>query len=929
MPLPIVPDLKQIQAKRIFVDRDKPRTIFADAVEHIPADGNELLVFYGVSGQGKSALSRKFKELIAGNKERFRHVHCGLVDFKEHRLDDPALIMLWLRDALADADSGLRFPVFDLAFAKYWNEAYPGQAMPEFRGGWLAEETGRAVIEAVPYVGSLLGRLAHNGIHAARRHFTKRDNDAVAKIFKDGETVPAFEIRGLLPELLASDLKNWRHREESARFVVLIDEYEQLFEKGELDQAARDNAYDKVIRDFVRHVSGVLVVIFGRERLEWKRFEPKWTEELEKVHHLLGGLSEKDADTFLREVPVSEPAVRKAIIESASTAEKGDAQRGVLPVMLDLAVDHYLSLKHDHQVPQPASFAINSPDFVVRRDALLRRFLRQYDPSLESTLKRLAVARRFDRAAAAFLIREFSTGFPLDRLRDLENLSFVDKLPDGDASLHEVIRAGLMAQLDPYDLRRTEAALLEHFSARAHSRDPRAIRRENAQALLEATYYKAKIAPQEIFSWWIEEIQESGPFDHPHIAVSLNNLANNLDGQGRYTEAEPLYRRALELSGANLPADHPDIAGSLNNLANNLDHQGRYAEAEPLHRHALELSGANLPADHPDIAGSLNNLANNLDHQGRYAEAEPLHRRALELRDANLPPNHPDIGGSMDNLASNLDRQGRYAEAEPLHRRALALMEANLPPTHPGMAASVNNLARHLDNQGRYAEAEPLHRRALALMEANLPPDHPHIAVSLNNLANNLDHQGRYAEAEPLHRRALALIEANLPPTHPGMAASLNNLARHLDNQGRYAEAEPLHRRALALMEANPPPDHPHIAVSLDNLANNLDNQGRYAEAEPPHRHALELREANLPSNHPHIANSLSNLGCNLDNQGRYAEAEPLHRRALALMEANLPPNHPDIAATLNNLASNLDYQGRHAEGEPLHRRALEIENAS
>lgn len=78
----------------------------------------------------------------------FAAILCGLVDFKEHQLSDPALIMLWLRDALADADADLRFPTFDLAFALYWKDAYPGQAMPEFRRGWLVEETGRAVLEA-------------------------------------------------------------------------------------------------------------------------------------------------------------------------------------------------------------------------------------------------------------------------------------------------------------------------------------------------------------------------------------------------------------------------------------------------------------------------------------------------------------------------------------------------------------------------------------------------------------------------------------------------------------------------------------------------------------------------------------------------------------------------------------------------------------
>ena len=36
---------------------------------------------------------------------------------------------------------------------------------------------------------------------------------------------------------------------------------------------------------------------------------------------------------------------------------------------------------------------------------------------------------------------------------------------------------------------------------------------------------------------------------------------------GRYADAEPLYRRSLEIREKQLGRDHPDVADSLNNLA--------------------------------------------------------------------------------------------------------------------------------------------------------------------------------------------------------------------------------------------------------------------------------------------------------------------------------------------------------------------------
>ena len=62
-----------------------------------------------------------------------------------------------------------------------------------------------------------------------------------------------------------------------------------------------------------------------------------------------------------------------------------------------------------------------------------------------------------------------------------------------------------------------------------------------------------------------------------------------------------------------------------------LDAQGRYSEAEPFARKALELAEREFGASHPTTAATLNNLAQLYGDQGRYAEAEPLFRRSLAL----------------------------------------------------------------------------------------------------------------------------------------------------------------------------------------------------------------------------------------------------------------------------------------------------------
>jgi tetratricopeptide (TPR) repeat protein len=54
--------------------------------------------------------------------------------------------------------------------------------------------------------------------------------------------------------------------------------------------------------------------------------------------------------------------------------------------------------------------------------------------------------------------------------------------------------------------------------------------------------------------------------EHPYVAKSLNNLAKLYYSQGRYTEAEPLYVQALELSKRVLGANHPTTTTIHENL---------------------------------------------------------------------------------------------------------------------------------------------------------------------------------------------------------------------------------------------------------------------------------------------------------------------------------------------------------------------------
>uniref|UniRef100_UPI000A752B74 tetratricopeptide repeat protein n=1 Tax=Geitlerinema sp. PCC 9228 TaxID=111611 RepID=UPI000A752B74 len=85
-------------------------------------------------------------------------------------------------------------------------------------------------------------------------------------------------------------------------------------------------------------------------------------------------------------------------------------------------------------------------------------------------------------------------------------------------------------------------------------------------------------------------------------------LAGLYQSQGRYEEAEPLYRQALEMRKRLLGEQHPDVATSLNNLAELYRSQGRYDEAEPLYRQALEMFKRLLGEQHPRVSPPVSTI---------------------------------------------------------------------------------------------------------------------------------------------------------------------------------------------------------------------------------------------------------------------------------------------------------------------------------
>ena len=94
--------------------------------------------------------------------------------------------------------------------------------------------------------------------------------------------------------------------------------------------------------------------------------------------------------------------------------------------------------------------------------------------------------------------------------------------------------------------------------------------------------------------------QVLGP-QHPDFATTLINLAYLYYAQGKNTEGELLYQRALAIKEAALGPQHPLVIQDICGLADLYSDEGKDAQAKVLYQRALTLGEQALGSQHPDV----------------------------------------------------------------------------------------------------------------------------------------------------------------------------------------------------------------------------------------------------------------------------------------------------------------------------------------
>ncbi|MEZ5357444.1 MAG: hypothetical protein R3F48_01345 [Candidatus Zixiibacteriota bacterium] len=326
-----------IQRKDIFVGREKEIEIFRQALAAkfgTTAIGDEsaepmVLVFHGVAGIGKSEISKKLMtETLTNVYSKAIGVQ---IDLEETLFHTPESGTLQIRERI-HSQYGVKFPVFDIAYAVYFAKAYPDLQLSTKsfallgHSEILSEITGviakTPIIGWAPKIGKLLGTISKS----SQEWWRTRGNELLQQI----SSLETHQIVKYFPAFIAEDLAS-HFKKTGLPVVIFIDTYEKIW--GDSKDEPLQEAKDKWIVDLAKASTRTMFVITGRRPLTWEKRNSFWNSN-RLIQHEVVELEPKFADDYMSQNHIPDAEIRDKIYKSSE---------GV-PFYIDLSIDDFAIL---------------------------------------------------------------------------------------------------------------------------------------------------------------------------------------------------------------------------------------------------------------------------------------------------------------------------------------------------------------------------------------------------------------------------------------------------------------------------------------------------------------------------------------------------------------------------------------------------------
>lgn len=397
--------------------------------------------------------------------------------------------------------------------------------------------------------------------------------------------------------------------------------------------------------------------------------------------------------------------------------------------------------------------------------------------------------------------------------------------------------------------------------------------------------------------------------DQPDVRADLLDVMSSAYfAQAAYGLADTLARTSVALRTA---AASPALPRSLTLLAEALEAQSRFTEADSVYR---------LVVAHHRRHRNPAALIEAMERRGRFLieslstpdTVKAVFEEALALRRQYFGTDDPERGHTLYLYAKAHHVGGDYTTAERLFREALD-EQRRFPGDAAVTAQTLAQLGPILSIRRDYAAADSILREGVRLHEQLYGRAHPETASMMALLAHNLTSTDQLDEAEGLLREALAVYREHGGRESHGYVSTLRMLRRLLTFAARYDEALTVADEIMELTETLYGPESRSFATNLAHYAQVLHNAGNPEDALPMFMEALPLLKTAFGSETPFYATIMADAGRAMEDLNRSTEAEALYEQAYAIMKSGLGHGSFERSRLAFTLGKHHAARGEHA----------------
>ena len=451
-----------------FTNRVDELDVFSRALKIPSGETLPVISYYGVGGTGKTWLLKRLQSSLDG-------IPCARIDLDpnqgaERLHNDVGLLLAEIRGQF----SGIPCPSFDVAFQwlRYHQNRgkggkFPGQTFLGDAWEIIVDEVIAKVPGGKPIYNMLASQLAEpvleklgksrilKWLGSKSEHvedFLRLKASEPDQILLDLHRRLLFDLKSNLPERFGFQCKG----------VIFVDTFESL---GSIrDSRLQRDARQSWIRDLYHPDSGVLLVIAGRDRINWDLMpNSPFADTTLFDQHLVGGLSEQDARQLLENCNVNDPVLQDAVLATCIEKEEQNSPNAYHCFSLGLCADSIDTELRQGNSVDPESFKI-SPGDTVR---LAQRFLRSLpDETYESWILNLATIPKFDEQAARYSFSEHASAEQDAAWLTLNRFSFVSRDERDWFAFHAVMREALLGLFSESDRAKSDDRWTQYWSKR-------------------------------------------------------------------------------------------------------------------------------------------------------------------------------------------------------------------------------------------------------------------------------------------------------------------------------------------------------------------------------------------------------------------------------------------------------------------------------